>query len=377
MAFGRYKVGDTVTGYTLDKFVAAGRYGMVFRASRDGVEVALKLPRHFEEAESSLGAEERRLREFQGCEHIVALAGSALDAHGNRALALEWMAGGDMHAKLKALRRAGKHFDGGELRGFGNQLVAGLAFIHSKGFSHADIKPDNLLLDATGTRVRYCDVGHADRLRKGQMAHRPVVTPGYDAPELLLARRPYTTAIDVWALASTLFELATRTPLIDMHDGADDKPGDKAGDKTDDKTDKPGDKTPGSDEASSDDSDDDSWETEDSDLDSDSSEEDVGETLLQLGRMHALFGVKFVPLNVKRRQHAFYNSHGALRGDKRFRFARKGVAERLVAESGLSDLDVGPFSQLLAKAFVFACADRATCAQLAEAEWLKRTSSPC
>ena len=53
------------------------------------------------------------------------------------------------------------------------QFFQGLAFIHSKGVAHRDIKPDNILVDAEGLlnaqkepTLKICDFGSAKQLAK-------------------------------------------------------------------------------------------------------------------------------------------------------------------------------------------------------------------
>lgn len=51
------------------------------------------------------------------------------------------------------------------------QFFEGLAFLHSKGIAHRDIKPDNILVDAEGSlsatkepTLKICDFGSAKQL---------------------------------------------------------------------------------------------------------------------------------------------------------------------------------------------------------------------
>ncbi|PJF01654.1 serine/threonine protein kinase [Streptomyces carminius] len=76
-----------------------------------------------------------------------------------------------------------------------DQLLSGLAAVHAEDVVHRDVKPANILLDATGTRrphLRLSDFGVA--MRKGEPrlteADYVVGTPGYFAPEQLLGAEP-------------------------------------------------------------------------------------------------------------------------------------------------------------------------------------------
>ena len=76
-----------------------------------------------------------------------------------------------------------------------DQLLAGLAAVHAEGVVHRDVKPANVLLEATGTgrpRLRLSDFGIAMRLGEPRLTETDYVvgTPGYLAPEQLLGSEP-------------------------------------------------------------------------------------------------------------------------------------------------------------------------------------------
>ncbi|MGW0610393.1 protein kinase domain-containing protein [Streptomyces sp. NPDC002788] len=76
-----------------------------------------------------------------------------------------------------------------------DQLLAGLAAVHAEHVVHRDVKPANILLEATGTgrpRLRLSDFGIALRLGEPRLTDTNLVvgTPGYLAPEQLMGAEP-------------------------------------------------------------------------------------------------------------------------------------------------------------------------------------------
>ncbi|WP_189311428.1 serine/threonine-protein kinase [Streptomyces brasiliensis] len=85
-----------------------------------------------------------------------------------------------------------------------DQLLSGLAAVHTEGVVHRDIKPANVLLEASGTgrpRLRLSDFGIAMRLGEPRLTETNLVvgTPGYLAPEQMLGAEPDFTA-DLFAV---------------------------------------------------------------------------------------------------------------------------------------------------------------------------------
>jgi len=123
----------------------------------------------------------------------------------------------DLYQKAEAGdRRAMMALGGkGNLKRMARQICEALAFVHSHGIVHADIKPENIVLrrgSGGGVRVKLIDFGCACFGTEQDLPSYVVSRP-YRAPEIILGVR-YDARIDVWAMAAVLFELSEGSVLF-------------------------------------------------------------------------------------------------------------------------------------------------------------------
>lgn len=93
------------------------------------------------------------------------------------------------------------------------QALRALDAVHRAGLVHRDVKPANLLLDATGRQrphLRLSDFGAAAQVDAPRLtrADRVIGTPGYLAPEQLRGVDPHP-AQDIYAVAVVAIEMST------------------------------------------------------------------------------------------------------------------------------------------------------------------------
>ncbi|XP_023684660.1 glycogen synthase kinase-3 beta isoform X2 [Paramormyrops kingsleyae] len=101
------------------------------------------------------------------------------------------------------------------------QLFRSLAYIHSFGICHRDIKPQNLLLDPETAVLKLCDFGSAKQLVRGEPNVSYICSRYYRAPELIFGATDYTASIDVWSAGCVLAELLLGQPIFPGDSGVD------------------------------------------------------------------------------------------------------------------------------------------------------------
>ena len=90
----------------------------------------------------------------------------------------------------------------------------GLAYCHSMGVMHRDLKPQNILVTRDGG-LKIADFGLA---RAFTPQHRPltveVITRWYRAPEILLGCNTYNASVDVWSVGCIVAEMANKRAFL-------------------------------------------------------------------------------------------------------------------------------------------------------------------
>ena len=94
------------------------------------------------------------------------------------------------------------------------QMLLSLRYIHSKGITHRDIKPQNILVNQKTNQIKLCDFGSAKKLIPGQKSLAYICSRFYRAPELIFGATDYHSQIDVWSMGCVISELVLGRPMF-------------------------------------------------------------------------------------------------------------------------------------------------------------------
>lgn len=131
-------------------------------------------------------------------------------------LFLEYVPGGSVKAILDHYGRFPEQI----IRNLNTQVLDGLAYLHSRGILHRDLKADNLLLDLDGT-IKISDFGISKRSRDIYSNNAEMSMQGtifWMAPEVIHnvvknEKQGYSAKVDVWSLGCVILEMfAGRRP---------------------------------------------------------------------------------------------------------------------------------------------------------------------
>lgn len=86
-------------------------------------------------------------------------------------------------------------------------IVLSLEYLHNNNIVYRDLKPENVLIDQQGY-VKLGDFGFAKVLSEGGRTYTFCGTPGYVAPENVLAHG-YNYSVDWWGLGVLMYVLLT------------------------------------------------------------------------------------------------------------------------------------------------------------------------
>jgi serine/threonine protein kinase len=159
---------------------------------------------------------EAQILELAASDYVIPLLETFREAGTRFVLVLPFMPF-DLHQLLEDQKLSKK-----QAKACLKDLFSALAFIHSHGIIHRDIKPTNILLKSLDGPSYLSDFGiaWAPNFSGSEAAEKKITDVGttcYRAPELLFGNAKYGCALDLWAAGCTVAEVLVpdHSPLFD------------------------------------------------------------------------------------------------------------------------------------------------------------------
>jgi serine/threonine protein kinase len=93
-----------------------------------------------------------------------------------------------------------------------HQMIDAFEYLHSRGISHRDMKPDNIMLDDE-FNLKIADFGFSSKAASNQSFKG---TRSYMAPEILIGAKYHGQMVDIFAAGIILFIMITQIPPFQM-----------------------------------------------------------------------------------------------------------------------------------------------------------------
>ncbi|TQV93758.1 serine/threonine-protein kinase prp4 [Cordyceps javanica] len=216
---GYYKmrVGEVINGrYQIQSTLGRGMFSGVVRALDTTTKkpVAIKIMRNNDALRKGGYTEIAILEKLNDADpekrkHIVKFEVS-FDYRGHLCMVFESLS---MNLR-EVLRKFGNNvgINLGATRTYAYQIFVALAHMRKCSIIHADLKPDNILVNENRSMLKICDLGTAIDRSDAATAHTEItpylVSRFYRAPEIILGMS-YDYGVDMWSIGCTLYELYT------------------------------------------------------------------------------------------------------------------------------------------------------------------------
>ncbi|CAK7270346.1 U4/U6 small nuclear ribonucleoprotein prp4 [Sporothrix epigloea] len=218
---GYYKIrrGEVLDDrYQIQSSLGKGMFSGVARAwditTPERREVAIKIMRNNDALRKGGYTEIAILRKLnesdpENRKHIVRFERS-FEFRGHLCMAFENLSMNLREVLKKFGNNVGINLQG--VRVYAYQIFVALAHMRRCSIIHADLKPDNILVNGNRSTLKICDLGTAIDRSDAATAHMQItpylVSRFYRAPEIVLGM-PYDYAVDMWSIGCTLYELYT------------------------------------------------------------------------------------------------------------------------------------------------------------------------
>lgn len=204
-------VGKHIDGYQIEKLIAHGGMGAVYRA----LDVALKRPVALKVIHALKRQDDEYIRRLEReAQSVAQLVHPNIvqvyrfgEVDGIYYIAMQHIEGSDLGWLLKVNRIAGATMPIAQVMGIMHDISEALDYAHSQGVIHRDVKPANILVDSQ-QHAYLSDFGIA-RLPGAETHSGFLGSPFYMSPEQIMEGGRIVPQTDLYSLGITLFEMLT------------------------------------------------------------------------------------------------------------------------------------------------------------------------
>ncbi|XP_013179478.1 PREDICTED: serine/threonine-protein kinase prp4 isoform X2 [Papilio xuthus] len=209
----RVRIGETLDNrYSVYGYTGQGVFSNVIRARdliRSGTDVAIKIIRNNDIMHKTGLRELEMLKKLNDADpedkyHCLRLFRHFFHKR-HLCMVLEPLAMNLREVLKKYGKNSGIHIKA--VRSYTQQILLALKLLKKTKILHADIKPDNILVNESKLVLKLCDFGAASHITDNEITPY-LVSRFYRAPEIILGV-PYDYGIDMWSTACTIYELST------------------------------------------------------------------------------------------------------------------------------------------------------------------------
>jgi len=212
------EVNETIGGYKLRSLLQTGQVSQVFEVveptSNRHFAMKILLPEAAEKSdvrtnlfhEAEVGIKLRH-------ENVIHILKISRDVHSPHFI-MEYFPSGSMRTRL--MQKDFTFIKEHAMKVF-KQATTAMAYMHASGWVHCDVKPDNMLVNASG-QLKMIDFAISRRTPKGfaklfYRQRKAQGTPSYMAPEQI-RKQALDGRADIYGLGATFYELMTGRPPL-------------------------------------------------------------------------------------------------------------------------------------------------------------------
>lgn len=196
--------------YLIEFEIAKGRYGIVYKVSKDTKVYSIKQMVKSNTKLSYINKEIESMILLSKNVHInIVHFHHNIEVPDSYSLVLEYCPGHELYEEIKQTCP----FSNNKTRLVMKQLFSGVSHLHKLGIMHRDLKPENIIYYNINTSVKIIDFGLVSFFNINKDLPRKLSLVGtsyYMAPEVL--NRRYTSSCDEWSLGVIFYILLCGFP---------------------------------------------------------------------------------------------------------------------------------------------------------------------